>query len=154
MAEAPHHNRTGAGQTASSQMCFELRNKFFQHILDNKLHFEFLRHVELQNPEVPFDRQSVDMFPSFVSNFLENHECIADWTVRPHQPMNLNIMSQLNFVMHDHDIDLFPSLMEGISTEFNNYPTFKCLWSKRSTETSRNLTFRAPGKLAISRDGT
>ena len=130
LRDAPWSSEDGGGSTSQPDwsrpdreqpdVFQELRNKFFQHILDNKLHFEFLRHVELQNPEAPFDRQSVDMFRSFISEFLENHECIADWTVRPHQPMNLNIMSQLNFVMHDHDIDLFPSLIEGVSTGFNN----------------------------------
>ena len=98
----------------------ELRTNFFQRILDNRLHLDFLRHVELQNPEAPFDDQTVETFRSFISTFLENHACVADWTVRPHQPMCLNIMSQLSFIMQDQDIDLFPSLIEGVSTGFNN----------------------------------
>ena len=130
LRDAPWSSEDGGGSTSQPDwsrpdrdqpdVFQELRNKFFQHILDNRLHFEFLRHVELQNPEAPFDRQSVELFRSFISEFLENHDCIADWTVRPHQPMNLNIMSQLNFVMRDHDIDLFPSLIEGVSAGFHN----------------------------------
>ena len=97
-----------------------LRARFFKHILDHKLHLEFLVHIDNQNPEPPFDEKTVDIFRSFISEFLEEKSCIADWTIRPHQPMALNIMSQLNFIMSDPDIDLFPSLIAGVSTGFSN----------------------------------
>ena len=88
--------------------------------MDNKLHLQFLAHIDHQNPEPPFDDETVDTFRSFLSDSLEENSCIADWTIRPHQPMTLNIMSQLSFIMQDHDIDLFPSLIAGVSAGFHN----------------------------------
>ena len=79
-----------------------LRTRFFKHILDNKLYLQFLAHIDHQNPEPPFDDKTVDTFRSFISDFLEENSCIADWTIRPHQPMTWNIMSQLSFIMQDH----------------------------------------------------
>ena len=97
-----------------------LRTRFFKHILDNKLHLQFLAHIDHQNPEPPFDDKTFVTFRSFISDFLEENSCIADWTIHPHQPMTLNIMSQLSFIMQDHDNDLFPSLMAGVSAGFHN----------------------------------
>ena len=75
LRDAPWSSEDGGGSTSQPDwsrpdreqpdVFQELRNKVFQHILDNKLHLEFLRHVELQNPEAPFDRQSVDIVPLF-----------------------------------------------------------------------------------------
>ena len=81
---------------------------------------EFLARIDNQNPDPPFDEKTIDAFRSFITSFLEEHSCIADWTIRPYQPMTLNIMSQLGFLMHVPHIDLFPSLMAGVSIGFNN----------------------------------
>ena len=97
-----------------------LRARFFKQILDQKLHLDFLAHIDSQNPDPPFDEKTIETFRSFITNFLEEHPCVADWTIRPHQPMTLNIMSQLGFLMQDPDIDLFPCLTAGVSTGFNN----------------------------------
>ncbi len=97
-----------------------LCTRFFKQILDNKLHLEVLARIDNQNPEPPFDEKTIDTFRPFITSILEEHACIADWTIRPYQPMTLNIMSQLGFLMHDRDIGLFPSLIAGVSTGFNN----------------------------------
>ena len=96
-----------------------LPHQILKEILENKLHLIFLAHIDLQNPDPPFDEKTIDTFRSFITSFLEEHSCVADWTIRPHQPMTLNIMSQLGFLMNDPDIDLFPSLIAGVSTGFN-----------------------------------
>ncbi len=86
-----------------------LRTRFFNEILHDKLHLEFLAHIDIQNPDPPFEEKAIETFRSFITNFSEEHSCIADWTICPHQPMTLNIMSQLGFLMHDSDIDFLVS---------------------------------------------
>ena len=118
MEGASHHTQTGVAQIVPSRMCFKAfapdsLKKFW------KLRLNFLAHIDLQNPGPPFDEKSIDTFRSFITSFLEEHSCVADWTIRPHQPMTLNIMSQLGFLMNDPDIDLFPSLIAAVSTGFN-----------------------------------
>ena len=72
-------------------------------------------------------KKTVDTFRSFISEFLEDKSCIADWTIRPHQPMTLNIMSQLSFIMSDPDIDLSPASLQELALDSimtYHHPTF------------------------------
>ena len=53
-----------------------LRARFFNEILEKKLHLEFLTHIDIQNPDPPFEEKTIETF---------------------RLPMTLNIMSQLGF---------------------------------------------------------
>ena len=55
-----------------------------------------------------------------LSQFLNQHSKPADWTIRDHQPMFLSIVHSLQFFRPNEDVPLFPSLIEGVSTGFNN----------------------------------
>ena len=70
----------------------ELRSRFFQAILDKKLHLQFLAHVDPRQPTAPFSSEDVEYFSSQISEFLESKNLDVNWPQREHQPMFLEIM--------------------------------------------------------------
>ena len=50
----------------------DLRSKFFNSILDRKLHLHFLAHVASKHPTAPFSAEDVAFFSSLISEFLES----------------------------------------------------------------------------------
>ena len=105
----------------------ELRSKFFQSILDKKLHLQFVAHVDSRQPTAPFSSEDVEYFSSLISDFLKSKNLDVNWSQREHQPMFLEIMQQLSVVMLDVDVNLFDCLIKGVSTGFqNDIPPSNC----------------------------
>eukprot|EP00435_Cladocopium_sp_Y103_P026735 s420_g6.t1 len=62
-----------------------------------------------------------------VSEFLQSHGLTPDWSIRTDQPMHLSIMAALSTIMDDNDRTLFPMLLHGAPTGFdNNIPPSGC----------------------------
>ena len=105
----------------------ELRSKFFQAILDKKLHLQFMAHVDSRQPTAPFSSEEVEYFSSLISDFLKPKNLDVNWSQREHRPMFLDIMQQLSVVMLDADVNLFECLIKGVSTGFqNDIPPSNC----------------------------
>ena len=108
----------------------DLRSKFFDSILDRKLHLHILAHVDSKKPTAPFSTEDVAFFSPLISEFLETKNLPVSWSKREHQPMFLEIMQQLSVVMLDADVRLFECLLQGVSTDFqNDMPPSHCFGS-------------------------
>ena len=98
-----------------------LRKKWVQRILDQRLD-KFLVHFfsQADHASAPFSESILAPFRNDLEQFLQDSNISPDWSIRPHQPMCLEILRGLSDIMRDPDQALFKSLIDGVGTGFQH----------------------------------
>ena len=103
------------------------RKSIFDHILSNNFHKKFLAHISKKSNDPPFSEDEISRVRCLFTEFLQKHQKPVVWTIRQQQPMHLMIMHALQSLMPNEDLTLFPSLVEGVSTGFEqDVPASRC----------------------------
>ena len=101
--------------------CFhDLRQQWVQIVLKNGLANKLKTFFASGDVQPPFNEQDIQPFKQSLSEFIQKHDMIPDWSIRSDQPMHLEIMAALSRIMGDKDSTLFPMLREGAPTGFDN----------------------------------
>ena len=101
--------------------CFhDLRQQWVQIVLKNGLVNKLKTFFASGDVQPPFNDQDIQPFKQSLSEFIQKHDMIPDWSIRSDQPMHLEIMAALSRIMGDKDSTLFPMLREGAPTGFDN----------------------------------
>ena len=67
----------------------------------------------------PFTDEDLTPFKQTLTEFIQSHGLVADWSIREDQPMQLSIMAALSRILDDRDTTLFPMLLAGAPTGFD-----------------------------------
>lgn len=126
----PHSAEDGGGRFSQPDWskgernipdCFsELRRKWLDMIIHNRLDKKLMAFCGSGSPEPPFTMEDLSPFRTVLEEFLLACGQPIDWSVREHQPMHLKILQAFSNIMGDEDQSLFPSLLEGVSTGFHH----------------------------------
>ena len=101
--------------------CFhDLRQQWVQIVLKNGLVNKLKTFFASGDVQPPFNDQDIQPFKQSLSEFIQKHDMIPDWSIRSDQPMHLEIMAALSRIMGDKDSTLFPMLREGAPTGFDD----------------------------------
>ena len=105
----------------------DLRKVWVQHILDNKLTDKMHQFLRSCGTDPPFTNSDLEFFRESLSDFLRSKGFTADWSIRPDQPLHLELLHCLSKILGDKDTSLFPMLIAGAPTGFdNNIPLSGC----------------------------
>lgn len=122
--EPPHSNVDGAGALSkpdwsapqSSQDPLKaLRQAWTQHILKHELHHRLQQRLAVTSSAPPFDEAIISQFRSILDSLSPTP---MDWSVPAEQPFCLHALHALSHWIQDADVNLFPSLLEGVPTGF------------------------------------
>ena len=97
-----------------------LRKSWLNRIISQRLDKKLLAFCQLESSDPPFSDEDLLPFRQDLEQFLVANSQTPDWQVREHQPMCLNILKSLSLIMQDEDRTLFDSLINGVSTGFQN----------------------------------
>ena len=67
----------------------------------------------------PFTEEDLIPFKNTLTEFIQSHGLVPDWSIRADQPMQLSIMAALSRILDDRDTTLFPMLLAGVPTGFD-----------------------------------
>ena len=97
-----------------------LRHNWMSHIIQCKLDRKLLASFSKQDPNPPFSADDLIPFRQWLVEFLEAQGVQADWRIPYDQPMCLHVLYALQKLMQDKDTSLFPYLMCGVPTGFDD----------------------------------
>ena len=105
-----------------------LRKKWMQRIVTQRLDQHLLHFFsQADHSAPPFATSILEPFRKDLEEFLQTSGITPDWTIREHQPMCLEILRSFNILMADPDASLFPALIAGVGTGFqNDIPLSNC----------------------------
>ena len=107
------------GDRIQSDMLRDLRQPWLRRIVDLGLHQKIQSYFSRSNHESPpFSEVDLQPFREDLQSFLLAHNQTPDWSIRPHQPMALRILSSLSAILQDPDTSLFDNLIAGVPTGF------------------------------------
>ena len=96
-----------------------LRHNWMSHIIKCKLDRKLLAAFAKQDPNPPFLDEDLIPFRQWLVEFLEAQGVHVDWGIPDAQPMHLHVLHDLQKLMHDNDTSLFPYLINGVPTGFD-----------------------------------
>ena len=67
----------------------------------------------------PFTEDDLIPIKQTLTEFIQYHGLVPDWSMRAAQPMQLSIMAALSRILDDRDTTLFPMLLAGAPTGFD-----------------------------------
>ncbi len=97
-----------------------LRHNWMSHIIQRKLDRKLLACFSKQDPNPPFSDDDLIPFRRWLVEFLEAQGVQVDWRIPDDQPMYLHILHALQKLMQDKDTSLFPYLICGVPTGFDD----------------------------------
>ena len=96
-----------------------IRNHWIPKILDQKLHMQIVSHFQQQKTDPPFSEEIIQEFRDSLDSLLPLPTTL-NWHVREDQPLCLQALHAISQYMQDPDTQLFPALIEGVSTGFQD----------------------------------
>ena len=87
--------------------------------LQHDLHKFIVGHFQRQQVDPPFSEDLVQQFRASLDTLLPLDKPL-DWQVRADQPLCLHALQAISHHMNDPDRNLFPALIEGVSTGFQD----------------------------------
>ena len=94
-----------------------VRDHWIPQILKNNWHKLITAHFLHKRTDPPFSDEIVNQFRSSLDSLLPLPSNL-DWQVRDDQPLCLHALAALSNLMGDPDVHLFPSLIAGVSTGY------------------------------------
>ena len=96
-----------------------VRDFWIPKILKHGLHKFIVGHFQRQQVDPPFSEDLVQQFRASLDTLLPLGRPL-DWQVRADQPLCLHALQAISHHMNDPDRNLFPALIEGVSTGFQD----------------------------------
>ena len=96
-----------------------IRDHWIPKILHRGLHKQIVGHFQQQRTEAPFSDELIQEFRESLNSLLPIPEPL-DWRVRDDQPLCLHALHSISRFMGDPDTELFPALIEGVSTGYHD----------------------------------
>ena len=104
---------------ASDNIFRSVRDHWIPKILQRGLHKQILGHFAQERTEAPFSDELVKEFRESLNSLLPLPDRL-DWQVRADQPLCLHALQSISRLMGDPDIELFPALINGVSTGYKD----------------------------------
>ena len=96
-----------------------LRTNWMHLIMQNRLDIQLVTSLQQQSNAPPFSTQQLAPFTNFLVEFLESQGYGVNWDIPADQPMHLHILHSLQKILDDPDVALFPYLLDGVPTGFD-----------------------------------
>ena len=105
----------------------ELRRQWVQMILADGVVNTSHAFFASDDVQASFTDHDIQLFKQSVSDFIQEHDMIHDWSTHLDQHMHLEILAALSQILDDKDSTLFPMLRERAPTGLDNdIPSLGC----------------------------
>ena len=104
---------------AADNLFKAVRDHWIPLILQRNLHKLIVSHFQQHRVEPPFPETLIQEFRDSLDSLLPIPQRL-DWQVRDDQPLCLHALWEISKYMQDLDTQLFPALIEGVSTGFHD----------------------------------
>ena len=125
------------GARMATDVFGSLRKRWMSRIVESRLDKQLVCYFsKADHSHPPFSDETLAPFRQDLEQFLQESGFSPNWDIRAHQPMCLHILHCLNALMRDPDQSLFPALLEGVGTGFQqDIPASNCFPLNNSDET-------------------
>lgn len=103
-----------------------LRRQWATILLNNSLVTNMNLFFNSGDDQLPFTDEDLSPFKPSLSEFIQSHGLVPDWSIREDQPMQLSIMAAVSSFLDDRDKTLFPILLAGAPPGFDSISDSGC----------------------------
>ena len=97
----------------------DFRRQWVKLLLNNGLVPKMKSFFNSRDAQPPFIEAVLIPIKQTLTEFIQSHRLVPDWSIRAAQPMQLSIMAALSRILDDRATTLFPRLLAGAPTGFD-----------------------------------